>query len=345
MKNLRIDLFPVGSFPGVLQEVIVLSGQANSGFNAEAKVTVFDHATQLCWVHAVDEGLATWTGLLLTPHQMAAIEEARELPGVTPLGQAARIGVSTVTGANEFFSLDEQTRRQFKLENWCRPLLARSRHVKGLDFTCGDFEANVVEDLPVWLFDSGMTDIDPISSPGPRRYIKTGSDSALDLRYKCRIRKPWYRVPVVEPRAIMLSKRCHRFPRLILNSVGATTTDTIYQGSLVGEYQGREMDVVASFHNSLTLASAELFGRSFGGGVLELVPSEVKSLLVPVVSVTRAQFGQLDRLVRVDGCESHNLVDATDELVAAGVPGLQGELLSTIREARESLLRRRLERN
>lgn len=36
----------------------------------------------------------------------------------------------------------------------------------------------------------------------------------------------------------------------------------------------------ASFHNSFTLLWAEIEGRSFGGGVLELVPSEVGRLKV-----------------------------------------------------------------
>ncbi len=38
------------------------------------------------------------------------------------------------------------------------------------------------------------------------------------------------------------------------------------------------------FLNGLTALTAELEGRHYGGGVLELVPSEIEKLLVPVPS-------------------------------------------------------------
>ena len=82
--------------------------------------------------------------------------------------------------------------------------------------------------------------------------------------------------------SILASKRSHRYPRVILNGANAYTTDTIYRGRLLPGCSRNPADLVASFHNSLTLLTAEIEGRSFGGGVLELVPSEVGRLLVAV---------------------------------------------------------------
>jgi hypothetical protein len=54
---------------------------------------------------------------------------------------------------------------------------------------------------------------------------------------------------------------------------------------------------VAAFVNSVTALSAEMNGRHYGGGVLELVPSEAERLLVPARR-ERASLGQLDAMVR-----------------------------------------------
>lgn len=344
-ENLQIDLFPVDSFPGVLQEVIVLSGTMTPDVRSQTKIAVFDHASQQVWTHVADEALATWTGLLLSPKHLAALDEVAALKSVLVLGDVARIGVATVTGANEFFSLDDQRRKTFGLTEWSRPMLTRVRQAAGLDFTTKDFEANSATGTPAWLFDAGLSERDPICDSGPSEYISQGEAAKLHEGYKCSIRTPWYRVPTVKPGNLMLSKRSHRFPRLIQNSARVVTTDTIYQGSMTGIWAGRERDLVGSFHNSLTLFTAEMFGRSFGGGVLELVPSEVKSLLVPLVSVSESQMNTLDKLVRNDGFDSETLVEQTDALVQKKLSGLTDDLLATIRDAREILMLRRLARN
>lgn len=342
--KLQIDLFPVGSFPGVLQEVIVLSGTMTPDVRTQAKVTVFDHASQRVWTHVADETLATWTGLLLEPRHLEALDEMTALGSVEVLGDIARIGVATVTGANEFFSLDAVRQEKFGLAEWSTPMLTRIRHASGLVFTTADLETNAHSGVPAWLFDAGVSERDPVDEARPARYIEQGEAAKLHEGYKCRIRSPWYKVPTVKPGKLMLSKRSHRFPRLIQNEAGAVTTDTIYQGSMTGAWAGRERDLVGSFHNSLTLFTAEMFGRSFGGGVLELVPSEVKSLLVPLVSVTAAQMKTLDKMVRRHGFDSETLVEQTDAWVQKKLPGFSADLLGTIREARALLLARRMAR-
>ena len=52
------------------------------------------------------------------------------------------------------------------------------------------------------------------------------------------------------------------------------------------------------FINSLTALSAELEGRHYGGGVLELVPSEIEKLLIPIPIMSRIDLDLLDKQVR-----------------------------------------------
>ena len=68
------------------------------------------------------------------------------------------------------------------------------------------------------------------------------------------------------PRVIHLAKRC-------------TATDTVHRVNWDRPSMGRRHTV--SFLNTWTLLASELTGRSYGGGVLELMPSEANQLPLP----------------------------------------------------------------
>ena len=140
---------------------------------------------------------------------------------------------------------------------------------------------------------------------------------------------------------LLLSKRSHNWPRVIVNEIGAYTTDTIYRGRLVSADRTAR-DIAASFHNSLTLLTVELEGRSFGGGVLELVPSETARLTAIVPRGAERMLPELDAVARSSGADA--LIRASDAfLVSAGA--LAPDLLPLLCEARELLESRRFERN
>ena len=233
------------------------------------------------------------------------------------------------------------SRALFDLDRWSRPLLDRVRHARGLAYSVEDQETNLASGHPAWLLDSSLGE-EP--TEGARAYISNGEARGLHKRYKTRIRTPWWQVPVVRPGTLMLSKRSNHYPRLIQNAAGAVSTDTIYQGSPLAGFEGRERDIVGSFHNSLTLVTAEMYGRSFGGGVLELVPSEVSSLALPLVRVATSAFTRLDGLVRRGGFDNDELVTETDEHVAIEL-GADRDMWRLVGEARILLRDRRLARN
>jgi hypothetical protein len=90
-------------------------------------------------------------------------------------------------------------------------------------------------------------------------------------------------------------KRAHHYPRLILNAAQAYTTDTAYR--IVPRGVTSE-SLVFGFVNSLTCLCSEIEGRHYGGGVLELVPSEIERLLVPIVKVTKQELARADQQFR-----------------------------------------------
>src|SRR5690606_17262173 len=127
-----------------------------------------------------------------------------------------------------------------------------------------------------------------------KRYIEQGENESLHTRYKCRIRAPWYSVPSVYSTEVGMLKRSHDTPRLILNQMRAYTTDTAYRVRLK---EGTAEQLVYGFINALTSLSAELEGRHYGGGVLELVPSEIEKLLLPCPSKVTPKVAELDEAV------------------------------------------------
>lgn len=344
---LRFDLFAPGSFPNVLQEVVVMSGKRVEASPGGVTCTITEHSRtgrRTSAEHFIVSGPEPWTRYLLTRDQLDAVNEASGLAATSKLGLLARFEVAAVTGANDYFSVDSRTLDEHGLRPWSRALLPRIRHAAGLRYTDDDHARADAAGARVHLLDFSADRPDPEAHNGPSAYLAKGIDAELHLRYKCRIREPWYRVPFIRAGELMLSKRSHRYPRVVLNEVGVVTTDTIYRGTALGRLVGHADDFTAGFHNSLTLLSAELEGRSFGGGVLELVPSEVSRLLVPFIPGFAAELDRLDAVARAGG-ESQDLVDETDRLLAKADVGFDQALMDRLSSARLALLQRRLDRN
>lgn len=339
-RDLRFDLFAPGSFPRVLQEVTVLSGRRCAPRTGATTCTVHEPGRTPAR-HALHPTHRSWTRLLLSPREAAAYDTASALPTVRALGELATFEVAAVTGANDFFTVDDATVAAFGLAPWARPLVPRIRHAGGLRYTNTDHHHLAASGAKSHLLDFGAERPDPTVSPTAAAYLRSGVDARLPLRYKCRIREPWYRVPAIRAGELMLSKRSHRFPRVVLNEAGVLTTDTIYRGAARG--RTRAVDVAATFHNSLTLLSCELEGRSFGGGVLELVPSEIARLAMPDVPGFGDELDRLDTTARQGGDDA--LIDDTDTLLMKwGVAGFDPELLDVLAAARRTLMQRRLAR-
>jgi hypothetical protein len=91
-----------------------------------------------------------------------------------------------------------------------------------------------------------------------------------------------------------------------------TATDTVHR--VVWHHPSLGRRHAASFLNTWTLLVAELTGRSYGGGVLELMPSEANRLPLPKPeSKLDEVFDEVDELVRTR--QFHDAVARVDEIV------------------------------
>ena len=118
VEALRFDLFSPGSFPDVLQEVAVVSGRRTLP-SETGRVTFVEHGASIRrWEHVIDNQVRTWTRYRLLPRHLDAIESAAEAASAVALGNVATFEVSNVTGANDYFCVDDSEIQEWDLGSW-----------------------------------------------------------------------------------------------------------------------------------------------------------------------------------------------------------------------------------
>lgn len=254
-----------------------------------------------------------WTRALLGKETRDLLDELAEHEAVHRFSDVAKVDVGIVTGANKFFLVTDDVVAEHGLHRWAHPMFGRSEHCPGVIYDNKQHTANAKVGNPtnfLWFRDN-----EPMKYKKSRSYIEAGEEEALHTRYKCRIRSPWFAVPSVYSTEIGMLKRSHDLPRLILNKAGAYTTDTAYR---IRTLNGTSADkLVSCFINSLTALSAELEGRHYGGGVLELVPSEIEKLLMPLPSKINISIKDLDKKVRTES--ARGVLEANSREVLGGL--------------------------
>lgn len=234
-----------------------------------------------------------WTRALLDSETRNLFDELAEYRDVHAFNDIAQVDVGIVTGANKFFLVSDKIVQGFKLSKWAHPMFGRSEHCPGVIYDEQQHAANAAKGNPtnfLWFRGSGA-EIDEAAWA----YIKMGESQKLHTRYKCSVRSPWFTVPSVYSTEIGMLKRSHDTPRLILNRIGAYTTDTAYR---IRTKSTTPEVLVGCFINPLTALSAELESRHYGGGVLELIPSEIERLTIPLPQAICVDIAQLDADIR-----------------------------------------------
>lgn len=276
-----------------------------------------------------------WMAALLPARARAVLHALGEHPQVHRFEQVANAAVGIVTGANKFFLVPDKVVETYGLRRFARPMFGRSEHVPGVIYDAQVHRANRDRGLPtnfIW-FHGIERDTLPAKALA---YVEMGEAQRLHTRYKCRIREPWFEVPSVFTAPVGMLKRSHDLPRLILNSADAYTTDTAYR---VTPHGMPAEDLVFAFVNSLTALSAELEGRHYGGGVLELVPSEISQLLVPHSTGGEAHLVGLDWAWR-QGRPASGILETQDELILRPL-GLSDAEIAELQGAWHALRARR----
>ena len=273
-----------------------------------------------------------WTRALLDLETRSLFDELGDHDEVHKFKDIAKVDVGIVTGANKFFLVPDETVNRHRLGRWAHPMFGRSEHCPGVIYDERQHKANSDKGNPtnfLWFKESEHK-IDA----NAKAYIAEGEEQNLHTRYKCRMRKPWYMVPSVYSTEIGMLKRSHDTPRLILNQIGAYTTDTAYR--IRSSVPAQKL--VSAFINPLTALSAELEGRHYGGGVLELIPSEIERLIIPLPAGVDMDLIDLDKAIR--SMSTHRVLERQGRTILGGL-GLSKAEQSVVLEGWRKLRDRR----
>ena len=244
-----------------------------------------------------------------------------------------------VTAANKFFIVDEKTEKEYELTDFVKPIIQKGFFINGsVVFDQKEFRQLVKEGKPtkVLCITDEQVDSLPVSV---NDYLELGVQAELAIGYKCSKRKNWFVIPnIAEPSDGFFFRRIHHYPKLLKNDANVLVTDTAYK---IEMNDGFEIDhLIHSFYNSLTLAFAELGGRYYGGGVLELTPQEFKSLPVPFVSLTHKQFNEF-RVIFENKTSIDEVLSIYDNQILNITLGLNDEEVEKVQSIRDKLISKR----
>ncbi|MEG1416815.1 MAG: class I SAM-dependent methyltransferase, partial [Clostridium sp.] len=253
-------------------------------------------------------------------------------------------------GNNDYFCINRNQVEQYSLGKVCRPLIARSVNINGIIFTRQDWLENVQMGTKTYLIDFPNIDFNDYDEKH-KEYIKLGEDTDQNVGYKCKIRDRWYIVPSVRVSDGFFLRRNYLYPKFILNSneINAVSTDTMHRVTFKDKKVSKR--ILLSYYNSIGLAFTEIEGRSYGGGVLEILPSEVGSIILPDLRCDNLIDDKtVDELIKLIDTyvRSNNdilgILDEIDKKVLVEILGLSMDMVLQFREIWINLRSRRLNR-
>jgi len=226
-----------------------------------------------------------WTHHFLNAEELTFLYQLKEKLKTVDYYSLSKPGI--VTAANKYFIIDKKTEKEYNLSKYTKPIIQKGLYVNGsVVFDKQDFKELEKSKYPSRLLQLSNKSI---ISKSLKDYLLIGEGLEIQDRYKCRIRNKWYIIPNIstKPEGFFF-KRSHLYPKLLKNSSDAFVTDSAYKIEMKDSFDLNSF--IYSFYNTLTLVFSEIEGRYYGGGVLELTPSEFKKLPIPYIKITNDKF-------------------------------------------------------
>lgn len=338
-------------FPDIEQEVVILIGEKGGeekgiriielkNLDDLERADIQSNAYQkLQHVHE------KWTKYFTNIGENELISQIRQDRRFQKLSDVALINVGITTGNNKYFSVNKTIVEKYDLISVTRPLIGRSAHANSVYFNYEDWQANVEKGKNAYLID--FPDIPYDEYPEKHKmYIEMGKKNNEHIGYKCRIRERWYRIPSIWVPDAFFLRRNNLFPKFVQNKCNAVSTDTMHRIKFNDDQEPER--IILSYYNSISFAFAELSGRSYGGGVLEILPGEVGNIIVPnledvPIGVIRTVLEEVDHSIR-EGKDIEKVLDMVDDEILIQRVGIQEDWCEESRKVWKKMQRRRLSR-
>lgn len=338
-------------FPDIEQEVVVFIGEKGSVEKGIRIIEMSDLSgfdkldLQQNGFQKMQHVKEKWTRYFTTAKEMELIQTIRADKRFAKFADYGLINVGITTGNNGYFSISEEVCNEYDLESVTLPLIGRSSHAHGIFFTDEDWKKNKASGKSARLVN--FPDI-PIEDYPERHkaYIASGEASGENEGYKCSIRDRWYIVPSVWVPDAFFLRRNNLYPKFVLNRCNAVSTDTMHRMKFNSDVKPE--NILLAYYNSISFAFTEICGRSYGGGVLEILPGEMGNIMLPKLDdideeACRSLLKRIDAIVREDD-DIEKALDIVDKEILVDVLGIETEWCEKCRAIWKKMQRRRLGR-
>jgi len=303
-NKINIISFEKLVFPDIQQEVVLLLCEKNGcgshliehlELRDTSDLDKLDVSKLKSPTKKIDFKSNKWTYYFLEQEEIDFLENIANRRKIPTIGDYANVEVGITTGANNYFTVPHSTVAFYQLEEFAKPMVGRSVQVNSIVFTKKDWMLNQQTDAKANLLVFPSKE-KLNGSVGARDYIQYGETMGINKGYKTGIRDDWFVIPSIKLSEALFIRRNNLYPRLILNEANAFTTDTMHR--VFVKKKTNQAAFIASFYNSLSFALAEIVGRSYGGGVLELMPSETEKILLPYHTDNVDILPSVDKMMR-----------------------------------------------
>lgn len=338
-------------FPDIEQEVVIFIGEKGSVEKGIRIIEMNDLSgfekldLQQNGFQKMQHVKEKWTRYFTTAKEMELIQAIRTDKRFAKFVDYGLINVGITTGNNGYFSISEEVCDEYDLENVTLPLIGRSSHAHGIFFTDEDWKKNKASGKSARLVN--FPDI-PIEDYPERHkaYIALGEASGENEGYKCSIRDRWYIVPSVWIPDAFFLRRNNLYPKFVLNRCNAVSTDTMHRMKFNSDVKPE--NILLAYYNSISFAFTEICGRSYGGGVLEILPGEMGNIILPKLDdideeTCRSLLKRVDAIVREDD-DIEKALDIVDKEILVDALGIKAEWCEKCRTIWKKMQRRRLGR-
>jgi adenine-specific DNA methylase len=336
-------------FPEIQQEVILLLCEKDDNVShtiEHIEINNLDGLRELApnWLKAkgkkIDFINNKWTYYFLEQDEIDFLERIYRAESFSVIGGYADVEVGITTGANGYFTVPHSTVKKYGLQRYAKPMVGRSVQVPGICFTKEDWLNNRNSKAKSNLLVFPPAD-KLAGNEGVLRYIEYGESLGVNKGYKTGIRDDWFVIPSIKLSDALFIRRNNVYPKLILNEAAAYTTDTMHRVFIKTGIN--KSAFIASYYNSVSFAFAEIVGRSYGGGVLELMPSETESIFLPYRQDNQALMAEIDKLMR-NKADIDTVLKTTNQIILRENFGLSRKEIGLANTIWKKLSFRRLNR-
>ncbi len=338
-------------FPGIEQEVVVLIGEKG---DQEKGIRIIEMEgldgfkvldLQKNGYQKMPHAKEKWTKYFVNAEEMQLIQQLRNDERFAKFAEYGLINVGITTGNNGYFSITESTAKEYQLEAVTLPLIGRSSHAHGIYFTEEDWTANKNSGKRARLISFPDAPFDTYAE-GHKEYIQLGEKNKEHEGYKCSIRDRWYIVPSVWIPDAFFLRRNNLYPKFVLNRCDAVSTDTMHRMKFNDGVEPE--NVLLAYYNSISFAFTEICGRSYGGGVLEILPGEMGNILLPKIehidfNIRDSILKKVDTIIRNED-NIEKALDLVDQEILVNLLKIDSGICKRFRLIWKKMQKRRLGR-